>query len=165
MMVEAAVGSLARRGRHVALPTIAQNCAIAIHARHNNGPRPFAIRAAQLYQRQGTAMEQRIMRQLIRVLAAFSLAVVPLAAASAQSRLQSSPLLNLAPPPPTINPLPGRIPAPLAAPSPAPAINGPLSDPLSAEPAAPGAPPSVFGSSRVPFRLPIAVVGFQMGPP
>jgi hypothetical protein len=46
MMVEAAVGSLARRGRHVALPTIAQNCAIAIHARRNNGPRPFAIRAA-----------------------------------------------------------------------------------------------------------------------
>jgi hypothetical protein len=95
-------------------------------------------------------MEQRIMRQLIRVLAAFTLAVVPLAAASAQTRLPPNPLLNFAPPPPTINPLPGRIPAPLAAPSPAPTINGPLSDPLPAEPAAPGAPPSVFGSSRVP---------------
>src|SRR4029450_9447207 len=95
-------------------------------------------------------MEQRIMRQLIRVLAAFTLAVVPLAAARGQSRVPPSPLLNLAPPPPTINPLPGRIPAPLAAPSPAPTINGPLSDPLSAEPAAPGAPPSVFGSSPVP---------------
>jgi len=95
-------------------------------------------------------MEQRIMRQFIRVLAAFTLAVVPLAAASAQSRLPPNPLLNFAPPPPTINPLPGRIPAPLAAPSLAPTINGPLSDPLPAEPAAPGAPPSVFGSSRVP---------------
>jgi hypothetical protein len=37
MMVEAAVGSLPRHGRHMALPTIAQNCAIAIHARRNTG--------------------------------------------------------------------------------------------------------------------------------
>jgi hypothetical protein len=108
------------------------------------------------------------MRQLTCVFAALILAVVPLTAASAQSRAPSSvqsqrsmsnadTLLNVAPPTPTINPL-NQVPPPLPAPSSAPTINGPLSQPLPA--GEPGAGRPAFGLRFVArsFRFSTSVI-------